>query len=30
MKIGQFVFDSVDFLYCHLHRISLKRGVLYN
>ena len=30
MKIGKFVFDSVDLLYCHLHRISLKRGVLYN
>ena len=35
MKIGKFVFHSVlffdsDLLFCHLHSISLKRGVLYN
>ena len=25
-----FTFDSVDLLYYHLHRISLKRGESYN
>ena len=29
MKGSQFVFDSVDLLYYHLHKISLKRGGSY-
>ena len=30
MRDGEFVFDSVDLLYHHLHRISLKRGGSYD
>ena len=29
MKGSEFVFDSVDLLYYHLHKISLKRGESY-
>ena len=29
MKGSDFVFSSVDLLYCHLHKISLKRGESY-
>ena len=29
MKGSEFVFNSVDLLYYHLHKISLKRGESY-
>ena len=29
MKGSEFVFDSVDLLYCKLHKISLNQGVSY-
>ena len=30
MRENEFVFDSVDLLYYHLHEISLKRGGSYD
>ena len=30
MRENEFVFDSVDLLYYHLHKISLKRGGSYD
>ena len=29
MRGNEFVCDSIDLLYCHLHKVSLKRGRSY-
>ena len=30
MTESEFIFDTVDLVYYHLHKISLKRGISYD